>query len=126
MRCPTLAVLCSLLLPAAANAAERVRIEVEGLDGDLRRNVLATLSLEKARKDDDLDEPRIRRLHADAPEEIKLALQPFGYYRPGVESTLEREGETWLATYTVERGPALKVTRETVRVLGEGADDPGF
>ncbi|HYN23267.1 MAG TPA: POTRA domain-containing protein, partial [Thermoanaerobaculia bacterium] len=79
MRRPALAVLCILLLPAAANAAERVRIEVEGLDGDLRRNVLATLSLEKARKDDDLDESRIRRLHADAPEEIKLALQPFGY-----------------------------------------------
>lgn len=115
-----------LLLPAAALRAEKVRVEVDGLERDLRRNVLATLSLEEARGDDDLDEDRIRRLHARAPEEIQTALQPFGFYRPGVQSTLEREGDTWLARYTVEPGPALKVTRRDVEILGEGSGDPGF
>jgi translocation and assembly module TamA len=115
----------TLLLPSAVYA-EKVRVEVDGLERDLRRNVLATLSLEEARGDDDLDEDRIRRLHARAPEEIQTALQPFGYYRPGVQSTLEREGDTWLARYTVEPGPALKVTRRDVEILGEGAGDPGF
>lgn len=118
--------LATLLLPSALRAEEKVRIEVDGLDRDLRRNVVATLSLEEARDDDDLDEDRIRRLHAKAPEEIGTALQPFGYYRPGVQSALERQGDTWLARYTVEPGPALKVTRRDVRILGEGADDSGF
>lgn len=118
--------LATLLLPSALRADERVRIEVDGLDRDLRRNVVATLSLEEARNDDDLDEDRIRRLHAKAPEEIETALQPFGYYRPGVQSALERQGDTWLARYTVEPGPALKVTRRDVQILGEGADDSGF
>lgn len=119
-------VLTALLLPTAARAAERVRIEIEGLDRDLRRNVLATLSLEEAKGDDDLAEDRIRRLHANAPDEIKLALQPFGYYRPAVQSALEREGDTWVARYTVEPGPPLKVTRRDLQVLGEGSGDPGF
>ncbi len=37
-----------LLASRPVRAAERVRIEVEGLDRDLRRNILATLSLEEA------------------------------------------------------------------------------
>ncbi|HWN43147.1 MAG TPA: POTRA domain-containing protein, partial [Thermoanaerobaculia bacterium] len=116
----------TVLFPAAAQADERVRIEVEGLDRDLRRNVVANLSLEEARDDDDLSEDRIRRLHASAPEEIATALQPFGYYRPGVQSTLEREGDTWVARYTVEPGPALKVTRRDLQILGDGSGDSSF
>ncbi len=115
-----------LLAAAPAWAGEKLRVEIEGLDGDLRRNVLATLSLEEARKDKDLTEERIRRLHARSEEDIKLALQPFGYYRPAIQSALEREEDTWVARYTVEAGPPLRVSTLDVRVEGEGADDPGF
>jgi translocation and assembly module TamA len=121
-----LALVTALVHAGPAHAAEKVRIEIDGLDRDLRRNVLATLSLEEARGDDDLNEDRIRRLHSRAPEEIGTAIQPFGYYRPAVQSTLEREGDTWVAHYTVEPGPALKVTRRDIQLLGEGANDPGF
>jgi translocation and assembly module TamA len=107
--------------------ADKVRIEIDGLDRDLRRNVLATLSLEEARgARDGLNEDRIRRLHSRAAEEIATAIQPFGYYRPGVQSNLEREGDTWVARYTVEPGPALKVTHRDVQLLGDGTNDAGF
>lgn len=115
-----------LLLLGTARAAERVRIEVDGLERDLRRNVLASLSLEDARDDDDLNEERIRRLHARGEEEIATALQPFGYYRPDVQASLARDGEVWVARYDVDPGPPLKVASLDVRVEGEGADDPWF
>lgn len=115
-----------LLLLDPAQAAERVRIEVEGLDRDLRRNVTASLSLEEARGDKDLTEERIRRLHAKAEEEIATAMQPFGYYRPDVKSTLSRDGDTWVARYEIDQGPPLKVTNLDVRVDGAGSDDPWF
>ncbi len=120
--------LFSLLLLQAlpVHAKEKVRIEIDGLDRDLRRNVLATLSLEEARGDKDLDEARIRRLHSRAAEEIETAIQPFGYYRPGVQSNLERDGDTWVARYTVEPGPALKVTHRDLQLQGDGANDAGF
>ncbi|HEX2224053.1 MAG TPA: autotransporter assembly complex family protein [Thermoanaerobaculia bacterium] len=111
-------------LPLPVHAAERVRVEVEGLDRDLRTQVLATLSLQEARGDDDLTEERIRRLHTRSEEEINLALQPFGYYRPSVQGTLERDGDTWVARYTVDPGPPLEVTNRDLQVRGEGADDP--
>jgi translocation and assembly module TamA len=118
--------LLSCLFPATARAAERVRIEVDGLDRDLRRNVTASLSLEEARKDKDLTEERIRRLHAKGEDEIKTALQPFGYYRPDVKATLSREGDAWVARYEVDQGPPLHVTNLDVRVEGAGSDDPWF
>ena len=117
--------LAIMLFPIAVRA-EKVRVEVDGLERDLRRNVMATLSLEEARGDDDLDEDRIRRLHAKAPEEIETALQPFGYYRPAVQPALEREGDTWVARYTIETGPAIKVTRRDVQIVGDGSADSGF
>jgi translocation and assembly module TamA len=115
-----------LLLLGTARADERVRIEIDGLDKELRRNVLASLSLEEARDDDDLNEERIRRLHARGEAEIATALQPFGYYRPDVQATLSRDGATWVARYDVDPGPPLEVTTLDVRVEGEGQGDPWF
>ena len=126
MRSKSLLLSLLLLHAIPVQARENVRIEIDGLGRDLRRNVLATLSLEEARGDKDLDEDRIRRLHSRAAEEIATAIQPFGYYRPGVQSTLERDGDTWVARYTVEPGPPLKVTRRDLQLLGDGANDAGF
>ena len=118
--------LLSGMLSGAAWADARVKIEVEGIDGDLRRNVIASLSLEDARDDKDLNEERIRRLHAKAEEEIATALQPFGFYRPDVQSTLTQEKDTWVAHYDVDPGPPLRVTNLDVRVEGAGTDDSWF
>ena len=105
--------------------ADKVKIEVDGVRRDLERNIRSLLSL--AQEDADrLDEARIRRLHDKAPEEIGEALQPFGYYKPQVRSTLERDGERWVAKYTVEEGPAIRIASVDLRVDGEGGDDPGF
>jgi translocation and assembly module TamA len=122
-----LAAVSGLLLgPAPVSAAEKVRVEIDGLSRDLRNNVLANLSLQEARGDDDLTEERIRRLHTRSEEEIGLALQPFGYYRPTVQATLEREGDTWVARYVVDPGPPLKVTTEDLQIRGAGEQDSGF
>jgi len=112
--------------PRAAAAAESLRVEIDGLKGDLKKNVLASLQIEASRKDKDLDESRIRRLHGQAPDEIERALQPFGYYRVVVQSSLSHDGNTWVARYKVDEGPQLKVGSRDVQLLGEGASDAGF
>jgi translocation and assembly module TamA len=109
-----------------AMAAESLRVEIEGLKGELRKNALANLQIEHARKDKDLDETRIRRLHSQAPDDIEEALQPFGYYRVVVQSSLTHEGATWVARYKVDEGPQLKVTSRDIQLRGEGTSDPGF
>src|SRR5690606_11843910 len=113
---------CLLLVFAGAAAQAAVQVRVEGLGEELERNVRAFLSIaeleaEAARDgarqpdgavgedEEGAAEARIRRLHAAAEGEIAAALQPFGYYTPAVEASLERDGEDWIARYVVDPGP---------------------
>jgi translocation and assembly module TamA len=110
-----------ILLLVAATAAAEVRVRIEGLQGDLRDNAEARLGLRARAEKESLDEAQVRRLHQRAPADIREALQPFGYYEPKIESTLEPEGADWNATYTVDPGPPTRVTGLDARFEGEGA-----
>ena len=120
--------LCALPLLFAPQLSfgAALNVSVDGLDGALRDNVLASLSIYQERQRADLFPARIRRLHERAPEEIRTALQPFGYYRPRIEATLRQNGEQWTAQYRVEPGPPLPVAAVDVNLAGDGADDPAF
>lgn len=118
-----------------AQASEKVRVRVEGLGGivrramgsdDLRRNVLSLLSIEGAKKEKGLTEGRIRRLHAKAPDEIREALEPFGYYRPVIHASLEKEGDTFEARYVIEPGAAIPVVAIDLAISGPGAATQPF
>jgi translocation and assembly module TamA len=116
-----LLILAGLLSGAATGAAaEPVAVRIEGLAEALERNVRATLTI--AREDGGGDPERIRYAHRQAPEEIEKALEPFGYYRPAVRASLDREGGNWLAVYRVEAGPPIRLREVDLRLLGEGAD----
>src|SRR5690606_39333137 len=52
------------------------------------------------------------------------ALQPFGYYDPAIEASLERDGEDWIARYVVDPGPPTTIAEVDIRIIGEGADEP--
>jgi len=117
-------VLFLLVLPLPLRAIS-VRIEIEGVERDLERNIRSSLSLGQE-DEDELTEERVRRLHADAPDEIEEALQPFGYYRPVIDSELTQEGERWIARYTVDAGPAIKIASVDLRIDGDGRNDPLF
>src|SRR5690606_28386307 len=110
-----IAILTSLLLCAGAAPAATVEVRVEGLDDPLEENVRAFLGLvarSEAQEDPEdeeeelppLGEGEIRQLHRQAPDEIRQALQPFGYYSPQVDGALERTDDGWVATYRVEPG----------------------
>jgi translocation and assembly module TamA len=103
-----------------------VRVQIDGIRGAERRNALTTLSIALATSERVVNEARIQRMHARAPAEIALALQPFGYYRPQVESDLIREPRRWTARYLVNPGPRVTVRRVSVEVTGDGAGEAGF
>ncbi|MDQ6892293.1 MAG: autotransporter assembly complex protein TamA [Acidobacteriota bacterium] len=94
---------------------------------DLRQNVMSVLSIEQARTDKGLTDRRIRELHALAPDEIRHALQPFGYYRPTIDGSLDvTGGDHWVARYMIDPGPVLEVGGLDLEVTGEGSTDWGF
>lgn len=103
-----------------------VAVTVEGVDGPLRDNVLAYLELNRFAGKPAPEESRLRWLHANAERNIRDALEPFGYYEPVIEATLNRTAGGWEARYRIQPGRALRIAMLDVRVLGEGARDPIF
>lgn len=118
-----LAVILLLGFYPVAMAAD-VEIRLEGVEAELRTNILAYLSL--AQSSSDLSINDIRSLHKQATEEIQKALQPFGYYRATVQSDLTQRKADWLANYRIDLGLPLKVTELALTLDGEGADSTEF
>ena len=100
-----------------------LRVEIEGVDGERLDNVRALLGMERQRQEPGLTALRIRRLHARAGEEIRLALEPFGHYQVQVESELQEDPGGWLARYRIDPGPAMELEAVDVQLQGAGAGD---
>ncbi|MGX2040555.1 autotransporter assembly complex protein TamA [Methylocaldum sp. MU1018] len=110
---------------ACAWGDEPVTVRIEGLDDEkLEENIRALLTI--ARPDGMSGSHSIRIAHERAPEEIRKALQPFGYYRPKIDASLTREGAGWLAVYRIDPGPAIALGEVDVRLTGEGTALPEF
>ncbi len=135
---PTWLLLCSLLLISGALLAQdavpelstndngMLTVTVEGLDDPLRDNVLALLDIHRFTGKAAPEEVRLRWLHARAEREIRQALEPFGYYEPTIDASLESTASGWEARYQVQAGRPLPIALMDVRVLGEGKHDPVF
>ncbi len=118
--------------------ADKVKVEINGVDDEIRDNVESYLTFyQNVQTADnapsffnkngapriDLPEQLIRRAHQLAPQEIRQSVQPFGYYDPVVRSDLRRTDKGWLAQYGIELGQPTIVKNLDLRVTGEGSDN---
>ncbi len=111
--------------PAAA-ASLRLQVDVEGVPGDIREQVMAGVGIVEAARGGALPEEEVRRLHARAPAEIEAGMKAFGYYRAAVRAHLTVEGRRGHAVYTVTPGAPVRLRKVDVHVTGPGADLPAF
>jgi len=110
-----------LLLASGAQAA-RVDVELEGLNEEMREAVRATLELNDYEKRD-ISPTALRSAFKDADGQIRMALEPFGYY--DVQITKDLSGDAtngWKAKFVVTPGEPAIVRTERVEVAGEGKD----
>lgn len=121
--------LVALMLGAGNASALKLDVRVTGVTGEQEANVLGLLAIYLERSDADLTPIRIEALHRRAPNQIRDALAPFGLYRVEVTDRLDVPADqngTWVATYEVVPGPAVKIAQVDFSVTGEGAEDPTF
>jgi translocation and assembly module TamA len=119
-----------LFLMFISNAyAAKVEVMIEGLDEELLKNVKAYLSLEQQKNHPRLSDFQIRRFHHKATEEIKLALQPLGYYHPEIHSELkspENGQDIFHAFYKVNAGEPVVIKEIKLEITSEGLIDKAF
>ncbi|MCL4791518.1 MAG: autotransporter assembly complex protein TamA [Gammaproteobacteria bacterium] len=100
----------------------RAEVVFKGLSRTTEKVVRATVVL--TGESCSAPDARVRRLYRRADAEIRQALEVYGYYAPTIGKSLGREGDCWQATFTVKRGPRVKIRSMKVSVSGPGADDP--
>jgi translocation and assembly module TamA len=119
--------------PQTVLAAESVKVKVliKGISDDLLENVRAFLSLEKPPSP--LTETTLRQLYKNSENEIKQALQAFGYYHPVIQSELMRtptepteESPEWEARFEIDPGPRVFIKSVDIDIEGEGKEDKAF
>ena len=118
------ALLLALLVMSAAQAG--VRVEVEGLAAAEKTNVVARLGIRQQGERKDLSQALVERLHEHAAADIRSALQPYGYYTPSIESELSGAAPDWVAHYRIDAGPATRIGKIDIQLIGDGADHEAF
>jgi translocation and assembly module TamA len=116
-----------LIYSLTAVAAVEVSVDIRGLNDELTANVRAYLSIVQQKDSPLLNPGRLQRLHNKASDEIRRALQPFGYYQPQIHKSLERtDSSSWHATYTIDPGPPIRIVLVDVSLSGDIDSDPVF
>ncbi|MBF0119477.1 MAG: outer membrane protein assembly factor [Desulfobacterales bacterium] len=98
-------------------------VTIKGVTGKVLANVLASLSLYLQKDDPLLNESLIFRLNSKAREEIRIAIEPFGYYHPKIYSLLYTVKDKWKAVYEIKLGSPVYVEKVDIKITGEGKND---
>jgi translocation and assembly module TamA len=123
LRALTLILLWLFAGPAQAVLAG---VKIQGIDGELRDNVRSRIGIAAVVGDEDVPDSHIAWLHGRATDEIRKALEPFGYYSADVEKELKETEKGLQAIYRVRPGEPVRVTSRNVRLEGEGGEDPAL
>ena len=124
-----------LLWPPCSVVAIELEVKIEGLEGAMLENAQATLGLLRHKDSEQLRPVMLRRLYKKGSEEIRKALEPFGYYgaevtavglseeqrKPAVEG-----GEPitlWRAEYRVAPGEPVRIRELDLHLSGPGQAD---
>lgn len=118
---------CVVAVVAAARPAwAELKVELAGVDGPERENVEARLGIYAYAEEDGTDEAQIRRLHRQAEDEIRSALQAYGYYAPDIRASLQADGADWTARYEIAPGPPTLLDAVRIDLAGEGREFPAL
>lgn len=106
-----------------AYAADVFQYQVTGLENPLLANVQARLK-EELPDPKDLTLKQLQAWNEQVPDEIRKAIEPFGYFKPIIKTQLKQQGSQWQAIYVINPGPQLHITKVNISIVGEGSNNP--
>lgn len=114
-----------LVFASGLKADPLLTVLVRGVEGDERANVLASLSVRRLPEKDraNLSKGRLSYLLRAADEEVRKALQPYGYYDPRVESIVTRGERGITITFSVTPGEPVMVAAASIGMEGAAERD---
>ena len=118
-----LLILALLAVSCPVLAAEPLRFEIEGVDGKLQKDLNDSLVVPPGLlRNDEIDQRWLQRFVDQVPTTLRKALQPFGYYRPTIETELkEIDAASYVLIIRIERGSAIRLKSLQLDLAGSGA-----
>lgn len=113
-----------LSLVTFAYANENLRFEIQGVEGDLLKNVQTRLKVVEESYGAELTVEEIHKFYKQAPQEIRKAVEPYGYFQPIVQSNLNQRGSTWNASFQIKLGSPIRIAEIHLRLSGDGENNP--
>ena len=112
---------------------QQIELEIQGIDDkQILSNIRTYSSLyqqsQSAKKM--LSKSRVNYLYKQAQQEIRQALQPFGYYHSKINTELTDRPATddspkgWRAIYNIDLGDPTNIETLDIQLLGAGKNDP--
>ncbi len=117
--CTFLILLCmACAIPIYATST--LKIKITGIQNNILKNVNKRLEAHKSRWKKRPTQAKIQRFFRAAPKQIKLAMQPFGYFQPTITSQLKHEQNTWIAYFQIDKGPVVRIVQVDIKLIGPG------
>lgn len=115
--------LLSGISTAFAAPAPALTLKVQGVAGDMQKNVESRLLIERREVDGHLDAAQVAAFARESVAAVRAALQPYGYYSPQVTSDVQQNESGWLVRYQVTLGEPVIVREVHLDINGEGRDN---
>lgn len=115
-------VIFAALVASSAGAAE-LKVTIEGLRGEMAESARASLTLLK-QTERDVTPAQVRRLFTVGKDEIRVGLEPYGYYNARVDGQLKTTQKGFDIVFRVTPGDPVVVRHSKVNVQGDGAERP--
>lgn len=109
----------------ASEPAEPVEVVVEGVEGDLLKNVRESLVLPSGLvRDGKVDREWLERFKRQVEEKGRLAMEPFGYYRAGITVVIEETPPDRVRLrVSVVPGEPVRIAEVKLALHGPGAKE---
>lgn len=106
--------------------ADNLTITIDGVNAEQELNIRSVLSIQQLNDQEVASPSRLRYLHSLADNEIRTALQPFGFYLPQIKTELSKSEQGWSARYTVSPGKPVLISELDIQLSGAASDDQTF
>lgn len=113
---------------AATQAGPVLQYVITGLPPAAEKNALSWLKVDAKNIDHALSTKDMQELYQQAPDSIKQAIQPYGFFKAQISSQGLKKinDKEWQATFHVAPGPPLRITSVQVQIIGAGAQKSFF
>jgi len=100
-------------------AKEILSFQFNGIQGDVLKNVQERFKV-IIQGYPNLTPQNVQTIYAQSVDEIRQAMQPFGYFHSKIHRQLLRNGDSWSAQFDIDPQMPVKISHLTVVITGPG------